>query len=635
MKKKDIDYQFNWERLIYGIILISFSFIVLTPLLFSGYIWDDSISSSIRGFLFEGNTTINQFVLNSYMGWLNMGRIFPLAFYYPYLHFIIDNVILYKLFLIMTIIISILVFTYLLYSLTESFYFSIQTAFLCLITFSITLFHNSYLGYNGLVQLVFIYTLISLIFLNHYLKTNKFSYYVVSIFFFSLAIFTYEISYVFFLFPLILIHFFSEINNPVKELKILFPYILLPVIGLIAALSIKFFNGLSIIGSNSSTAYLPNFDIFPIIITISKNIVAAFPLSYYIIDPNKIFTHGITDFLSDYIIILIIIMIFYGVILLNLSKKVSIEIKGINVISIKKILIFAFSLIILPTVIISFSPKYQSELLWGIGYSPIYISSFGVALLISITLFYFSTPPIQKKINWTYTKIFCIFCILIIGFISLNANYLVISQSNHYWKYPRELIESSMDKGLFDNMPDNSTLIVQNGNGWDISAFYRMHLGAKIKYFGTGAMHWHINGYDIHQDISEFLISNTSNIYSYNFPQSSNVYYLSYESVNDKVGHVTLAKINYLNASSGKIYSVRSDNLSIFIETNNISNDNKKLENISIITQVSDSIDLQNLRNITIKSDQIKILSSEKDWEILTIDNFGNINPQSLLLSKD
>ncbi len=311
MKKKEIHYQFNWERLIYGIILISFSFIVLIPILFSGYIWDDSISSCIRGFLFEENTTLNQFVLNSYMGWLNMGRIFPLAFYYPYLHFVLDNVMLYKLFLITTIIISILLFTYLLYSITESFYFSIQTAFLCLITFSITLFHNSYLGYNGLVQLVFIYVIISLIFLNRYLHTNNFSYYIVSIFIFSLAIFTYEISYVFFLFHLVLIHFFSEINNPVKKLKILFPYILLPIIGLVAALFIKFFNGLSFIGSNSSTAYLPNFDIFLIIITISKNIVAAFPLSYYIINPDKIFTHGITDFLSYYSIISIIIMIFF------------------------------------------------------------------------------------------------------------------------------------------------------------------------------------------------------------------------------------------------------------------------------------------------------------------------------------
>jgi hypothetical protein len=633
MKKKDNRYQFHWEKLVYSIILIFFLFIVLTPILFSGYIWDDSISSCIRGFLFERNITLNQFVLDSYLGWFTMGRIFPLAFYYPYLHFFIGNVMLYKLFIVITIISSIILFTFLLYSITESFYFSIQTAFISLITFSITLYHNAYLGYNGLVQFVFIYTLISLIFLKYYLNTNRFIYYILSIFIFSCAIFTYEISYVFFLFHFVLVHFFSKINNPFKELKILFPYIFLPIFGTIAALSIKFFNGLSIIGSNSSTAYLPNFDFFSIIITMSKNIVAAFPLSYYIIDPNKIFAHGITDFLSDYIIILIIIMIFYGIILLNLSKKVSIEIKGINVISIKKILIFAFSLIILPTVIISLSPKYQSELLWGIGYSPIYISSFGVALVISISFFYFYIPSIQKKINWTYTKIFCIFCILIIGFISLNANYLVISQSNHYWKYPRELIERSMDKGLFDNMPDNSTLIVQNGNGWDISAFYRMHLGDKIKYFGTGARHWHINGYDIHQDISEFLISNTSNIYSYNFPQSSNVYYLSYESVDDKTGHVTLAKINYLNASSDKIYSVRSDNLFLFIETNNISNNNKKLENISIITQVSDSVDLQNLRDITIKSDQMKILSYEKDWQILTIDNFRNINPQSLLIS--
>ncbi len=155
----------------------------------------------------------------------------------------------------------------------------------------------------------------------------------------------------------------------------------------------------------------------------------------------------------------------------------------------------------------------------------------------------------------------------------------------------------------------------------------------KYNISDPGARHWHINGYDIHQDLSEFLITNSSNIYSYKFPPSSNAYFLFYESIDDKTGHVILAKMNYLNASASEIYSVRSDNISIFVETNKIGKDNKKPENISVTTQISDPNNSQNIKNVIINSDKIRISVYQKDWQILTIDNFYNINPQSLFLS--
>lgn len=452
-----------------GIILI-FAIFYLIPLLKSGYFGDDAANSLTDAYLKMDNIRLWDYIKEITQGWMRaQGRFFPLGFMVGYTLFTIFNsLIAYKLLTLFFILLNIIIFGVFIDQITDSRKTAFLSMLLAPLLFQFRIYHEPILSYGPLMQLIFLYTFLSLIFFQKYLKEGKPYAIVLSTIFYLLGLFTYEITYLFFLFHL----FFAYAQE--KKLKSTIKKTIPILLAVGVAISISIFLRSAI--ETFNVGYTIGKDVKVVGITFLKQFVGAFPLIYYALNPNQILCRNFTCIFSQIIFIDVVLTIIFSITAYWLFRNIKKNIHGHLLIG------FALLLMMLPGALTSLAVKHQNELFWSAAYLPVYIQYFGVVLLI-FTISHFIYHKCQKIY---FKKIIAISLILsmdIILLLNLQNNRIVVENFNGGWHYPRKLLQEALENDLLKDIPEGSIILKDTNTPYDYDNqyFFFKHSGKKYQ----------------------------------------------------------------------------------------------------------------------------------------------------------
>jgi hypothetical protein len=206
-------------------------------------------------------------------------------------------------------------------------------------------------------------------------------------------------------------------------------------------------------------------------------------------------------------------------------------------------------LILLPGVLISLSPVRQADVYPGVGYSPVYISYFGVALAAVTGIGAMVARGGRHLVLWA--AMIALLCAGI-GVTNFQNNRLVLEVLNRAWLYPREVVTEAMDRGLLSQLPDGATLIVEPDRSWDVPEFYFLYSGKRLKAVDVAS------GVPASSLPGRSRPSTTgAGVTEHQFEKRDAVYYLAYGALSRGVGSAQLAQVVSLKETDGRVIAMQ------------------------------------------------------------------------------
>lgn len=508
------------------VVIFFVNFYSLKPILKSGYYFDDTLNSQTKSYLSYNNKSVIGFTSEITGAWIAHGRILP-GFLYTYAPwvYLFNSLISYKIFLIAMHLAVILAFSFLMFKLTRSFNVLLLMLPIIPIFFQFRRSPDPVTSFGFLVPIILLKLSLSLIFLKEYLTKNKKCFLILSLLFYLLMLLMfYEITYVFFPIVIYIVYFHKE--KLFSTLKLSFPYIFLSFIFIGV-----YFYVLTHATTGTYNGSTINLNIKLVISSFLKQVSGSLPLSYFFVSRPQFFHINLLDYVYGSILsaTTFVSLFFY-----KLKKQRSLLLVSVG-----------FLLVFLSTLPISLSQRYQLEVAWGIGYLPVYIAYFGTAsILIGVIL-----SVVNKLNNGFLRKVFILIVSILIGiagFLNLQNNKLVVEDLNYIFKYPRELIESSLKTKLTNNIQENGTIITLNGYPWDNSSFYSDAAKKRLELI----------------DLESFTTKSINKKKFDNLNIISNVkntYVINYKLVNKDLGYVYAGQVT-------DIYYIDKDQKIIFIK---------------------------------------------------------------------
>ena len=326
------------------------------------------------------------------------------------------------------------------------------------ILFQFRYWHDPFLAFAS-IPLACLLLFVSLHLLIRYLETDRKSYYSYFVLIFLISLLSYELSYISPLFYFLI----SYLKN--KSLKQSVLLIVIPITLIVFHMIIK-------TSFSSPSEYYPG-----VILSLDLSGVAE---AFYIQIISTIpFTWKLAEGFSNLSLLkvgtldLIAPAIFSGLLVSLLTSLISGE-KNINEYRTKFLITFSFLLIVIPALVVAIS-GHQSELVKagiGYGYLPVFFQYFGLATLILLIIRKITPSLILSTSIW-----FAFF--VIISFTRLE-NYHVVKESNIVYKYPRDLLGSSIKQGLLNGVTEDDLIIIHSKYPSDDSWFYSMMMDKKI-----------------------------------------------------------------------------------------------------------------------------------------------------------
>ncbi len=558
---------------------------------------DDAINSLTPGVSMDSNKSISELTTDSITGWFKTGRFFPFSVYGYALFSLVQSLFVYKLSILFLIIANIAIFGYFVKLITRSQSLSLLSMAILPLLFQLRSYHDPILAFAGVQQIIFLYTFGSLIFLIHYLRTNKKYYLAPSIILYLLSVFTYEISYVFFILHFLVVYFYKRKKDWRYAVLTTAPFCLLSITAIGISFGMRIYYKIPLSGA-AHGAYVPNLNVATYFNTLLKQTFAALPLTYYFFNPNKIFTESASIFGEQLFLGLFIFasfMILFFFIFRNLIKE-----SRASSSKFATGMLFALGVfvLILPGVLMSFSPKYQQELSWGLGYLPVYFSYFGIALFLIMIIYILFSKMHKKRIISILLSLFMAGGLALVVLMNFNNNKSVVALSNKYWLYPRDLIENAISNGLFKKVGSGSELLIDGKYSWDVSAFYRMRTNKRYKFVGPVQTYLSLN------QANSFL--NKKGLLVYEFEKKENIAFVSYKSDADQ-GYAILGRVrSHFTVKNGSSYLALKD-ARIYVQGRS----QFKVSGYYLDVEKHELLD-----HFEIESKRINPVSSGSDWAI-------------------
>ncbi len=568
---------------ILGVVLIS-------PLLSSGFLGDDSPNSLTKGQLIEENRSSISLTTKIISDWIHIGRFYPLAGWTYIMFNVLSNLFAYKLSVLFFVLSNLVLFYFFIMQFSNSRKKALLAVSIMPLLFQFRLYHDPILSFGWLMQVIFIYTFGSLLLLVLSIKKQKPYLYALSLIIYGASLFTYEITYTFFLLHMAVAYFLKE-KDIKAAIKTGIPYMGLAIFATLTTFALRLYFKIPLSGATHG-AYVPNFDVIVVIKTFIKQVIAALPLSYYYFDRMKIFS-GFGDYVAQSLMISLIIILGYGLVTYFNSKHFWKE-KVVDNASSLAIGVVGVLVLFLPGVLISLSTRYQSEVALGVGYLPVYIAYFGTSMVItSLVVFIFQRLTV---INMHLARVFSIIIALSMAYIAIvnyNNNQIVVGSFNNGWLHPRVIIETALENGLFKNLPKDAVVLVDSNYPWDVSSLYTLHAGKKVRYLGAKG------AYDLTKvDATKRDIALYDKPANYSFLGAQNIYYLRYISIKNGKGMALLGKIKSMVASKAEIKNVSLYSTLLYADYQNIVNEpiDKAIARVKLDSNLSPTPDYKNLK---------------------------------------
>ncbi|MCL4368414.1 MAG: hypothetical protein M1337_04530 [Actinobacteria bacterium] len=544
----------------------------LAPLLHSGFFGDDAINSvqyaksalHLRGESLFGN------VWTAEMSWMKAGRIFPLAAYGAVLFFLLNgHVLALKLFVMVLVLLNLFLLSYLTLQITESVALGTLALLLppLLFQFRSSTFHDPILAFSGLLQVVLLYTLASLILLLFYLRSRRRRYLALSLIVYGVSLLTYEITIPFFLLHFAIVRLYPRSRRWLESARIAWPFAALAFAAVALAAGFRlYFKGFALSSTAAQYAqsiaagadpaqgaYAPNYAMGPVVRTLAKQALAAIPLSYehFATQVRGLFPGLVADVGANRMAAIVLVL-GYGFMAWLIGSRVQHEVaEGRAPQRPGLLVVLGTGLLVLPNALISLSPRYQVEVGMGLGYLPVYVSYFGLTLLLAAALYGLYSQA-AKATAWagmisagiTATLVLAV---VYVGVVNHENNRIDVETNNYRFWYPRALETRALQRGLFTEVPSGSRLIISGPQPWDFAHFFATTGGVNVTTVAAT------------RDPAQLLSPGTPRQPSsdggwvYAVPAVDNLYFLEYRAAWSDNGFVGLGRVKQMTVSgSGK-----------------------------------------------------------------------------------
>lgn len=421
--------------------------ILLLPYVTNELWWDDSLNSQLQASLHRFNLTLPEYTWLKIKAYIASGRFLLCFLYSDALFYIFHTVFSIRLVDMMMVVINVVLFARILYKLKVHINFIALFILLLFGLFRITPYYDPLASLAWLYPSLGILFCISILFLLKWQETGavKFLGLSVAVGFFSVC--CYEIGL--FYFPLAFYLVLTNQNSTKLKLKNLLVVAIHCLLYLIIVAFIR-------LNHSSSYGGISFGKINNIPATYLKQLIAPLPGSYYLaivsqqIDVGVLWHMVLDSSLSG---ILFWSCFIACIISLNSSKLKAIHIDA-------RIYKLGLALFFLPSLLISFSERYQNEMYWGVGYLPIYFQYFGLAILFTILLVWLTKAH-------KFIVLFCsIICSVIIAlFITFNwtLNVQVANAMNaRWWSQPSLKAQVAREPWFFAKLHDGDVVEIDS-----------------------------------------------------------------------------------------------------------------------------------------------------------------------------
>lgn len=460
----------------------------LSMLIRSGWYWDDAVNST--AYLAEKKDAIPTLthVLEFMRKYLELGRINILSIYY-YFYFYIENVSLYKALIILTILIDQLIFRKVL----REYGVPLSGARLGMLLIPLMLqtrvYQDPVSGFYSLMQVLTAELLLCALFLHRWLKQGKRSCFWLSLAAFAVGLLTYEVCFPFLAMICLLI--WAQRKNFLRAVRDSLLFVGLTVLMLAGVYLVR-----SIFFRVEYPGVAFSLDPARVARAALTQLAAGLPLSFYSAGyPAAVMGHSYPtatfmnyDFLSflkaiqfsDILILLGFIFISKKISSHSTPQSTSDDPHSSFFIHNSSLFILALSFAVLPMITVAISERYQGQLMPGLGYLPVYIQYYGIAVLI-LCLVLAVRPSVGKQA-------LCLSAFSVILLLDLQNNRAVTEIMNRSFYEPRNAGEAALHGGILDFLPEDAVLVSVNDRRflWESDWNNR---GLYPQFYGNNARH--------------------------------------------------------------------------------------------------------------------------------------------------
>jgi hypothetical protein len=173
------------------------------------------------------------------------------------------------------------------------------------------------------------------------------------------------------------------------------------------------------------------------------------------------------------------------------------------------LLIIGLCFVLIPSILMGFSKRYQLEIPWGMGYLPVYLQYPGMCFLLMLGVSQIKNEKWQR------------YAVLLLTFLTtftLATNFSTVRDQNNIWQRPRDLVASALQHGLFSNLPSDAVIVCkkEGPDVWHSPEFYWQYSGKKIDILTiTNHSQFHTNDLSAQENflLAKDTIDNTNRGY--------------------------------------------------------------------------------------------------------------------------
>jgi hypothetical protein len=447
---------------------------LLFPVWKTGWVNDDLTNSVLPGLWIYRNCSPVEDALGEIDIWtFRVGRINPLIHVLKEAsHGLLCDLFWYKTTLIAGVLVNLFVFYRLLKRLGAPPSLAALCCFLAVTFIQLRLFADPVYSMYNLMQWLFLGTVLSLGAFHRYLTGGRTGWLALSVFLYLLTALTYEMTYLFWI-----LHAGLFLTTPGRwgRAAALAPFVAIPVLLMLGTMWLHTLPGYIPQG------YAMNLNARAVGETTLVQLVGAWPGSYAALDPSPVLQGVFTwKTVGAHPAALALGFAAAALLMTRMIRREAGEQTNWG-----GLLVLGFLLAVLPAPLIGVARKYQLVLHYGIAYLPVYIETFGVALLVTCAIGFLAKYVRPGGVTAkTLVVVVSLFCGAVAVF-HCDSNDRVVAALREPYLTPRREIEEVLDRGrLLEGVPAGATLVV-DGYLWDSCGggdfFYCDHTGKRLK----------------------------------------------------------------------------------------------------------------------------------------------------------
>ena len=444
-----------------SLLIALFLYNFFTPFLFNGYYTDNALNSQLPIKLDRLGVSVWQFMYQATLDWIAYaGRFFPLTFLSCHGFYVLfPNLLLARGIHLLIVFSCLYFFSYLVYQWSRSRALALlMVPFFGLVVECRSSF-DPISGFPGLLQAVFLFGLGALYLQLKFIRKIQMSLLGAALFLLFCGLLTYEATLIFV--PLFVILPWVRTKSLKKTAWASLPYLVL------TALYLGFCLYLRTKKSNQYDAIQAVFHSRPFLNTFWMQAASALPLSrFYYLAPGtfmgilKESLHSVSTYLA---VLSGMILTYLGIEKARLENTKEVRVRA-------DLVVLGICLWLFPSALIGLSKKWQESLSPGEGYLPLFISYFGVMVLLGISVVQtFKSSWMANRPKWVRITLQALLSVGCGGILLIHhtLNQKTVLELDKQFLFPRLFLEKAYEQDLASSVIEPSHFISTNSFSWN------------------------------------------------------------------------------------------------------------------------------------------------------------------------